>query len=127
MNNKLRQTLGKRERLHGKSQISRLFTKGNTFYIYPFKVIYLTETSDEPERPKILISVSKKNLKKAVDRNKVKRLVREAYRTNKALLFEESRSSLLFGLIYTAKTILSYTEIEKKIILILHRLKEQDE
>lgn len=90
-------------------------------------VIYLTETSDEPERPKILISVSKKNLKKAVDRNKVKRLVREAYRTNKALLFEESRSSLLFGLIYTAKTILSYTEIEKKIILILHRLKEQDE
>ena len=80
--------------------------------------------------PKLLITVSKRHLKRAVDRNKVKRLVREAYRNNKNSFlasYKNNESSLMFGLIYNAKTILSYAEIEKKIILILQRLIEQDE
>ena len=80
--------------------------------------------------PQILVSVSKRNFKKAVDRNKLKRLIREAYRRNKQPLIEycQKNSAVVYlGLIYTGKTIPAYIEIERKIILILHRLTEQDE
>jgi len=120
----------KNERLHSKKQIDMLFTKGNSFFQYPFKVIFSFEKTNETEMPKLLITVSKRHLKRAVDRNKVKRLVREAYRNNKNSFlasYKNNESSLMFGLIYNAKTILSYAEIEKKIILILQRLIEQDE
>ena len=78
----------------------------------------------------LLISVPKRNFKKAVDRNKIKRLVRESYRKNKSSLLDSRVSSekqLLIGLVYTGNTILPYAEIERKIILILQRLIEQDE
>jgi len=78
----------------------------------------------------LLISVTKKNFKKAVDRNKLKRLVREGYRSNKLLLYDylnEHNKSTLLGLIYVGETILSPKEIEQKLILILQRLIEQDE
>ncbi len=130
MHNNLRQTFGKEERLYSKKQISRLFAEGNSFYKYPFKVICLRETSDKPELPKILISVSKRNFKKAVERNKIKRLIREAYRKNKKILIDSKlteRNLMLLALIYTGKTILSYAGLERKIILILQRLIEQDE
>ena len=68
--------------------------------------------------------------KKAVDRNKLKRLVREGYRKNKLLLYDylnENNKSLLLGLVYVGETILSPKEIEQKLILILQRLIEQDE
>jgi ribonuclease P protein component len=76
-----------------------------------------------------LVSVSKRNFKKAVDRNRIKRLIREAYRQNKSILGSNLASqpeSLLLGFIYTAKTIMEYKEIERKIILILQRLIKGD-
>lgn len=123
-------TFKKIERLNSKKQIELLFTEGESFFKYPFKVIYLTENNIKPDVPKLLISVSRKNFKKAVDRNKIKRIIREAYRKNKEPLITTLREKdivLVFAIIYTAKTILSYAEIEKKIILILQRLIEQDE
>ncbi|MCF6341841.1 MAG: ribonuclease P protein component [Bacteroidales bacterium] len=116
--------------MHSRKQIGRLFKEGDTFYKYPFKVVFMNDSQAETELPKILIAVSKRNFKKAVDRNKLKRLVREAYRKNKAQLLsscQRNKLSLIFGLIYTAKTILPYTEIETKIILILQRLIKGDE
>lgn len=126
----MKQTFGKQERLRSKKQIARLFKEGRSFYRYPFRVSFLKEKTDDPSLPQVLIAVSKKNFKKAVDRNKIKRLIREAYRKNKQPLAEYCTAksvSVMFGLIYTGKTILSYAEIEKKIILILHHLIEQDE
>ncbi|MCF6169898.1 MAG: ribonuclease P protein component [Bacteroidales bacterium] len=125
----MRQTFGKNERLHSKKQINRLFKEGGSFFTYPFKVLFHTGSKDETELPQILISVSKRNFKKAVDRNKVKRLVREAYRKNKSELLSSSsknKTAMTIGLIYTAKTILPYAEIETKIILILQRLTKGD-
>lgn len=88
------------------------------------------DTAEELRSIQVLISVSKRNFKKAVERNKLKRLVREAYRKNKYILTgpsQKSKKSMLLGLMYTEKTILPYSEIERKIILILQRLNEQDE
>jgi len=116
--------------LHSKKLISKLFEEGKAFFNYPFKVVYLEQISDNPGTVQLLVSVSRRNFKKATDRNKVKRLIRESYRKNKTQLYAQRSASdkqLLIGLIYTASTILSYAEIEKKIILILQRLIKQDE
>jgi len=116
--------------LYSKKQIDELFVSGNSFFQYPFKVVYLEQGSGTESPVQLLVSVSRRNFKKATDRNKVKRLVRESYRKNKSHLYIQCSASdkqLLIGLIYTASTILSYAEIEKKIILILQRLIKQDE
>ncbi len=126
----MRQTFKKGERLHSKKFIENLFSEGQSFYLYPFKIFYLNSESRQNYPAQILISVSKRSFRKATERNKVKRLVRETYRMNKEKLYnrrEESKGQLLIGLIYTAKTIMTYAEIERKIILILQRLIEQDE
>ena len=125
----MKQTFKKEERLSSKKSIALLFADGDSFFQYPFKVIFKKEQTTHPFPVQLLISVSKRNFKKAVDRNKIKRLVREAYRTNKHLLYEgvnNNKGSLLLGFIYTAKTIPEYKEVESKIILILQRLIKGD-
>lgn len=126
----MKYTFTKIERLNSKKHIDQLFTEGKTFFSYPFKVFYLFQESEKEFPVQLLISVTKKNFKKAVDRNKLKRLVREGYRSNKLLLYDylnEHNKSTLLGLIYVGETILSPKEIEQKLILILQRLIEQDE
>jgi len=126
----LNQGFKKEERLHSKRRIGQLFSEGESFFIYPFKVVYHTipEPSDYPVQ--LLISVSKNKFKHAVKRNRVKRLTREAYRTNKTIIYKQdgnSERTLIVGLIYVANTIMDYHQLEKKIILILQRLKNMDE
>jgi len=76
----LKQTFKKGERLSSEKSIATLFAEGDSFFQYPFKVVYKKEQSTYPFSVQLLISVSKRNFKKAVDRNKIKRLIREAYR-----------------------------------------------
>lgn len=74
---------------------------------------------------KMMVSVPRKNFKRAVDRNKIKRLVKESYRKNKPAFYSflESRGEFcLLAFIYTAHEILPYAEIEKKIIISLQKL-----
>ena len=123
-------TFSKDERLNSKVSIEDLFKKGDSFFKYPFKVIYSKELSVEKFIVKLLISVPKRTHKKAVDRNKIKRLIREAYRLNKHILYDIENTGLNpinIALIYNAKSILTYQEIERKIILILQTIKKQDE
>lgn len=127
---KLNFSLKKHERLNSKKLIGQLFSEGKSSFVYPFKIIFLDVERHGNCTAEILVSVSKRSFKKAVDRNRIKRLVREAYRTNKTILidnFGNGDRTVLLGLIYVGKSILSYQEIERKIILILHRLIEQDE
>ncbi len=126
----MNQGFKKEERLYSKKRIGLLFSEGESFFVYPFKVVYKTIPEPSDYSVQLLISVSKQKFKHAVKRNRVKRLVREAYRKNKSILLEQENyeeNTLLVGLIYVANTIMDYHQIEKKIILILHRLKNRDE
>ncbi len=127
----LKNTFKKTERLNSKLLIEMLFADGKSFFIYPFRVKYIICKKDDGLPVQILISVPKKIHKSAVDRNRIKRLTREAYRKNKYILYDnykvKDNEQLLLSIIYSGKTIASYSDIERKLILILHSLIKKNE
>ncbi len=124
------QSFKKEERLSSQKIIEKLFSGGKRFNAFPVAVVWL-QTELKTEAPvQVLISVSRKKFKRAVDRNLVKRRVREAYRKNKYKLYkmlEERNVQMALGLIYVGNEILSYKEVEEKIILVLQRLQKEYE
>lgn len=82
-------TLGKTERLKSRKAIDALFEKGNSFTVSPFRVVYLITPAGGLQ---FAVGVSSKNFKKAVDRNTIKRKIREAYRLQKLRLQDLLRS-----------------------------------
>ncbi|MBW6489647.1 MAG: ribonuclease P protein component [Lentimicrobium sp.] len=117
------QTFGKHEKLCSATAINELFSKGRQQFKHPVKLIWLNIADQEPGI-KVLISVSKRNFKKAVDRNKIKRLLRECYRKNKAITENLSNDGkLLLGFIFVGKEIPLFSSLELIIIELLHRLK----
>lgn len=81
----MKKTFKKEERLCSKSLIDKLFHRGSSFVVYPFRVVYLSESAEEGSAPAVqtIISVSKRRFKRAHDRNRIKRLMREVYRLQK--------------------------------------------
>ena len=116
-------TFTKPERLSKEKIIKELFDKGSSFYLYPFKVFHIpnADTSTEAQN-QVLITVSSRQFKRAVDRNKIKRRIREAYRTQKEILKVRSEKGV-FSFIYTAKEILPYADIKTKLFLVLEKIK----
>lgn len=108
----------KSERLYKKKDIQELFDKGSSFYLYPFRVI--VQKAPETNTNQVLFSVSKRNFKKAVDRNLIKRRMREAYRLTKTSVPSESKWQIAY--IYTAKDILEFDQIRDKMITSFKRL-----
>lgn len=127
----MKKTFKKTERLHSKLLINKLFVKGKSFTVYPYRVTILKVDKNDGPPVQVLIAVSKRNIKLAVNRNKIKRQIRESYRKNKQLIWEaysdKPNEQLLLSLVYIGKTITSYSELERKLILILHRLIKKDE
>jgi ribonuclease P protein component len=116
------QTFSKSERLCSKVLIERLFEKGKSFNSFPFKVTWM-EIAESTAPVKIVISVPKRIFKKAVDRNRLKRQIREVYRKEKQKTYEMlGEKKILLLIIYTAKTKLEFKELEMKIIETMQRL-----
>jgi ribonuclease P protein component len=111
--------LPKNERLHSEKLIKELFDKGSSFFLYPFKVFVLDAPQEANETHQVLFSVSKKKFKKAVQRNLVKRRMKEAYRLHKAEILAPSDSKKLIGLIYVSSEIATFQVIEHKIKKVL--------
>ncbi len=119
------QTFKKEERLSKTKVINRLFAEGKKFTIAPFRVYWLEIETEGDYPAQVLISVSKKQFKRAVDRNLIKRRTREAYRRNKTAFYSylnKNAKNCVFALLYYSDEIASYNEIEEKIIFILQRL-----
>ncbi|MBT0812284.1 ribonuclease P protein component [Litoribacter ruber] len=113
--------LSKNERLHSKKSIKELFDKGSSFFLYPFKVLFL-EAGDS-ETNQVLFSVSKRKIRKAVHRNHVKRRMKEAYRLNKHLLDAvEPDKKRNIALIYVSHELQSFQDIQPKIMKILTKI-----
>ena len=110
----------KAERLHSKKLIKELFDKGSSFFLYPFKVLYLDDSRVTDNQ--LLVSVSKRKLKNATDRSYIKRRVKEAYRPNKHLLPATQESKKLIALIYVSKDLMGFHDIQPKVIKILKKL-----
>lgn len=122
--------LPKTERLHGRKAVGSLFSSGKSFFVHPFKVITIRRDEPGPSPLRFLVTVSRRNFKHAVDRNRIKRLVREAWRLNKKELIVQLNVhdlSIDVALIYTGRTILGFEETSGKIILILQRLLKEYE
>jgi ribonuclease P protein component len=106
-------TFGKAERLSRKKWIQELFDRGSSFSFYPYRILFLNHPGDSGANNQVLFSVSKKIFKRAVDRNKVKRRMREAYRLNKGP--DSLSGKLLIAYIYTAREILPSTILREKL------------
>ncbi len=121
----MRQTFRKEERLKSSKAIKQLFSCGKSFLVHPFKVNWQIRAEKGKYPTRLLISVSKRNFRKAVERNHLKRICREAYRKNKYLLYEFLEQNNLqcdLSLVYIGKKSDDYSQIEKKIIILINRL-----
>ena len=122
----LKNTFKKEERLTSKKSFELLFNKGKSFALPPYRFVWIKAEASDPV--KLGISVPKKSFAKSVERNRIKRRIREAYRKNKHSLYEllkKKNLSIDLMILYTAKTELEYKEIEGKMIVSLLKLSEQ--
>ncbi len=109
-----------------------MFHSGRSFTLYPFKVFYfIDESPSESRAPALLFGAgaSKRNFKRAVDRNRIKRLIREAYRTQKCplqqLITEQKRCCLQIFIIFTGKELPLFELIKTKMVEVLNRLEKE--
>lgn len=116
----------KYEHICKENDIQRLFDQGDGFSAYPYRVVYLFYRDEpHPVTCRLLVSVSKKRFHHAVKRNRVKRLIRESWRKNKAELYEicqRNTISVDVALVYTATVIHSYDEMFRKTKKAIHEL-----
>ena len=117
-----RKRLPKSERLSSHNQIQKLFSEGKSFAIHPFVVKHFVLQNQEVDSHQVLVSVSKRNFKRAVDRNRIKRQIREAYRLNKHII-TDLPNKYAIAYIYTFKEKIQFKILENKLIECLSRLK----
>ncbi|MDZ7775003.1 MAG: ribonuclease P protein component [Bacteroidales bacterium] len=122
---KRRLSLNKYERVKRSKDIDYLFSEGEKLFEYPLLIWWQPKSLPTKYPAQVLVSVSKKRFKRAVDRIRIKRLLREALPQNKQPLYEkleENQQQMLLSVVYVGKKMPSYQEIEKKIIILLHRI-----
>ena len=125
-------TLGKEERLKSRKQIENLFDKGRSFVIAPFRIYYIVNSEVPIQKGesgvKFGVGVSAKNFKKAVDRNRIKRLTREAWRLQKNDIKEkvgETQRQLNVFFIYTGRELPDFTTVKNKVAIALKKLSDK--
>ena len=124
------ETFHKEERIVSRKQIEMLFGGGTSQSLaaFPLRVVYMTQALPMGEAPvQILVSVPKKHFKHAVDRNRVKRQIREAYRLNKTILYDvlAPNEQLLIGFIWLSNQHYPTPVVAQRVVSLLHRIAEK--
>ena len=119
-------TLGRGEHLKSRRSIERLFARGRSAMVFPLRAIYEEVERGEGEKPvQVLVSVPKRNMRRAVGRNRVKRLMREAYRLNKlgleGLLLERGKG-LNVAFVYVSKELPDYEHVRVAMVKVLETI-----
>jgi len=118
-------TYNKKEKLKSRKQLEALFSKGKTFLLFPVKVFYLLPETPLDNIVKTGVGASSRTFKKAVQRNRIKRLLREAYRLNKQPLhqfLQTHNRQLVVFLLYIDKQLPKKNSIQPKMPVILEKL-----
>jgi ribonuclease P protein component len=124
----MKNTLGKEERLKSKKLIERLYCEKNYVKAFPLRMIFLQtdHTSNFPAQ--VGVSVPKRNFKLAVDRNRMKRLMREAYRLQKQIVYDHLEEPHVFMISYIGKEECTYEtlflKMEKLLTLFVDETKK---
>ena len=122
-------TFTKEERLCNKKLIDKLFHSGSSFLCYPFKASWMLVDKEQQFPVQVLFAVSKRRFKRAVDRNLIKRRMREAYRLHKQqhlyALLNTADKKIVLSLGYIGKEITPYDFTEKKMLKLLAQLSNE--
>ncbi|WP_336066835.1 ribonuclease P protein component [Mesoflavibacter sp. CH_XMU1404-2] len=117
----MRYTYNKDEKLKSQKAIEQLFAEGKSVSAYPLRMVYL----DNQSQLKVGVSVSKRNFKLAVHRNRLKRLLREGYRLNKNLLIDNKLDHYTLMILYISKEMPDFKIIDKKMKALLTKFNDQ--
>jgi ribonuclease P protein component len=125
----MKNTLGKQERLKSKKLIEKLYSEGSSVKTFPLRMMFLqtAHTSDFPCQ--VGVSVAKRNFKKAPDRNRLKRLMRETYRLQKEIVYSNLEKPYVFMISYIGREEMKYEELypkmEKLLMLFVEKVKNK--
>ncbi len=121
----MKATFNTKERLKSKKEIELLFSEGKTIVKHPIRLVYREAVFDDDVSIKTAVSVSKRHFKTAVDRNRIKRLLRESYRKNKYLV-PKTTHQFAFMFLYSGNEMPEYQFIEPKVKGILQKFVEKE-
>ena len=122
-------TLSKEERICSKKLINELFTgNGRSMTAFPLRVVFMKRTvGDDQPRAAMLVSVPKRYFKHAVDRNRVKRQVREAFRRNKSIITQnltDDHEAVAMAFVWLTNEKYPSSEVENRMVRLLTRISE---
>lgn len=123
----MKYSYSKKEKLKSKKTIELLFKEGDSVSDFPLRLVWLETSFDDGSQIKTAVSVSKKHFKTAVDRNNVKRLMREAYRLNKHIYFNNFTTHYAFMILYIGKTKPTLSLLESKMLVLFDRFRKKIE
>ena len=124
---KMRNTLGKQERLKSKKLIEKLYAEGDSVKNFPLRMMYVQTVHTSEFLCQVGVSVAKRNYKLAVDRNRLKRLMRETYRLQKQIVYNNLDKPYVFMISYIGREEIKYEDLylkmEKLLTLFIDKVK----
>ena len=107
-------TLGEQERLKSKKLLGKLYEEGKSIKVFPLRMVYVQTEHTSKFPVQVGVSVPKRNFKRAVDRNRIKRLLRETYRKEKHMVYDGVNQPYVFMISYIARDEWKYADLEHK-------------